>query len=399
MLEKERNALKINDISHNEISIHLEEVINSKPFVRSETNRKLLTYLVESTLANKEVKEFTIASEVFNQTADSLQNSKVRVYIHNLRKKLEEYYNEEGKNCSIKLDIPKGCYCVQFLRSKKERRINFSLLQSLFIALLIGVIVFLLLKHQRCDAYKASKHPFWSNIADNGKKTIVVAGDYFFYKDTVSPSLNIRNPKINNKAQLKALGCDNLTDAGNVTYMPRDAFFCMPNLIPILHEAAVDYQLILSSEFEWRYFRDDNMIYIGSYKNLYSLSVLFKRLGLSFDRFEDELIYNNGTNEYKYKIRFSDSNTIDPVVVFKIPGPSGNTIHFFASNHDIGCISSVQELTRTAQLKQLYNSLNTDDDYFVAIYTAQGLARTDISLKLNKIHIFDDNELIQLWKK
>ena len=92
----------------------LEKVLHSRTLQNSENLKAFLRFVVEKTLADEHVqlKEYTIATEVFGRRSDydPRIDSVVRVQAGRLRTKLQEYYNAEGKNDQIIIDLPKGHY-------------------------------------------------------------------------------------------------------------------------------------------------------------------------------------------------------------------------------------------------------------------------------------------------
>src|SRR5690606_3469460 len=81
---------------------------------RSRSYARLLEFLVECSLADRSPKEVEIAVEVFDRQADfdPAQDSIVRVYAHNLRRKLDRYYGAEGRGRPNRLDLARGEYRV-----------------------------------------------------------------------------------------------------------------------------------------------------------------------------------------------------------------------------------------------------------------------------------------------
>src|SRR6185312_4624864 len=79
---------------------------------------KLLRYLGEQTLDHpgNSVKEYQIATEVFGRPAnfDPHIDSTVRVQAGRLRLKLAEYYNSEGTEDQVVVELPKGSYALSF---------------------------------------------------------------------------------------------------------------------------------------------------------------------------------------------------------------------------------------------------------------------------------------------
>ncbi len=102
----------------------LEKVLHSRTLQNSENLKAFLRFVVEKTLADEDVqlKEYTIATEVFGRRSDydPRIDSVVRVQAGRLRTKLQEYYNAEGKNDEIVIDLPKGHYHPVFSCSHVE---------------------------------------------------------------------------------------------------------------------------------------------------------------------------------------------------------------------------------------------------------------------------------------
>src|SRR6204780_921878 len=73
--------------------------------------RRMVDYLAEKSLAGQSPKEIAIAMDVFgkNSDFDVSQDALVRVYIHNLRKALEDFYASSDQS-GTKLHIPRGEY-------------------------------------------------------------------------------------------------------------------------------------------------------------------------------------------------------------------------------------------------------------------------------------------------
>ena len=82
---------------------------------------KLLKFLAERALEGKsaEINEYTIATEVFDRsktTFDGSTDSIVRVETFRLRKKLKEFYENEGKDHALVISLPVRSYVPEFSR-------------------------------------------------------------------------------------------------------------------------------------------------------------------------------------------------------------------------------------------------------------------------------------------
>src|ERR1700678_3718546 len=98
----------------------LHTVLASPHFSNSKRYPALLKYIVENTLAGKSdlLKERTLGVEVFDRAAtyDTNADTVVRYTAGEVRKRLQLFYHEEGRNSSIRISLPAGSYVPVFLR-------------------------------------------------------------------------------------------------------------------------------------------------------------------------------------------------------------------------------------------------------------------------------------------
>ncbi|MGR5176676.1 transmembrane adenylate cyclase [Vibrio parahaemolyticus] len=96
----------------------LNRILSSKAFDQSPKMKELLSFVVEQTLKGNgdRLKQFTIATEVFDRDADFDHQADpiVRIQAGRVRRTLETYYLTEGVNDPIVLSIPKGRYSPLF---------------------------------------------------------------------------------------------------------------------------------------------------------------------------------------------------------------------------------------------------------------------------------------------
>lgn len=95
----------------------LGEVLQSSPFRSSRQCQKLLTYVVEHTLAGEVdlLRERVIGTEVFGRTPDYEPSNDpvVRVRAAEVRKRLAQFY-QNGAGTQVRIDIPPGSYRAVF---------------------------------------------------------------------------------------------------------------------------------------------------------------------------------------------------------------------------------------------------------------------------------------------
>ena len=114
------NSQQISNIGSDDVHNELSKVLSSKTFADSPRLQEFIHYVVEETLAGRAggIKGVAIAREVFHRDdADDAQTSNiVRVEAGRLRRRLEDYYSQEGTEDQIRIKIPKGGYVPNFER-------------------------------------------------------------------------------------------------------------------------------------------------------------------------------------------------------------------------------------------------------------------------------------------
>jgi len=110
MLER----MPIADSEHQAARRELDRVLASPGFARNERMARFLRFVVERYLEgrNDEIKESVLAIEVFGRRPDHdpQQDSIVRTEASRLRTRLSEYYQGEGKDDPVVIELPKGGY-------------------------------------------------------------------------------------------------------------------------------------------------------------------------------------------------------------------------------------------------------------------------------------------------
>jgi hypothetical protein len=103
----------------------VQRIVASPPFQKSTRLRELLEYLTERTIHGHahELTEHHIGNALFHKPSsyDTLEDSSVRVHVRQLRLKLHEYYDEEGRTEPLVLSIPKGSYSPVFKTTPKPQ--------------------------------------------------------------------------------------------------------------------------------------------------------------------------------------------------------------------------------------------------------------------------------------
>lgn len=196
----------------------LSRVLASPIFAKSERLSALLSFVCEMTLQGreKELNEQRIGQAIFGRSRDydSSIDGIVRTQASRLRSRLELYFNGEGANEPVRIVVPRGNYVPRFepasardatvavtpeapssvprldqVEAAKKRSEHSKaplrwfagpFLPWLLVCLLSIGCVLLAARHQtettRNQSHPA-KHPLWSQIFANDKRTLVVPAD------------------------------------------------------------------------------------------------------------------------------------------------------------------------------------------------------------------------------
>lgn len=118
------------DIAPDDVRQSLETLLSSKHFVNAHKKKKFLRLICDFYLEGRaqELNEHILGYDVFGR--DSSYNPSddpiVRVFAHEIRKKLEAYYANEGAHDPIRLEIPAGSYQPVFTRQSPEPAVELA---------------------------------------------------------------------------------------------------------------------------------------------------------------------------------------------------------------------------------------------------------------------------------
>src|SRR5882724_4995379 len=102
----------------------LERILKNAPLVTSPSLSRFLRYIVEETLAGRSgnIREYTLGVHVFDRGEDfnPRLDPIVRVQARNLRARVAKYYEGQGGDDPIYIELPKGTYVPIFHKRGEE---------------------------------------------------------------------------------------------------------------------------------------------------------------------------------------------------------------------------------------------------------------------------------------
>ncbi|WP_158965740.1 hypothetical protein [Paraglaciecola sp. L3A3] len=329
----------------------LQNIKHSNVLGRSSNLSKLLEYLVEKEIQRIEQqpalihppKEIEIAINVFKKNVDfnSTENASVRVHISRLRKKLEEYYLDEGANEDLRISIPVGEYRLAFiqnntinkvdnnikinLRHEKTLRLKPILWRQKFIlsiciiSLVIHVLIFTFFNKNTLNTNNINSHTIWSDFQSPQYKNIIVLG---------APMSSIEGSNIEGDFK----GSTNLSSLHNES-VSKSLVLAFKNLLSISDNFRYT-QVILSSALTAYEIKHANIIYIGHFENMGVLQNYFKSSAYQYNSVLKQLEHKSTGQIYLSPENDMTNQYTDYGLFAKVDGPRNNKIYIMSGFTD-----------------------------------------------------------------
>ena len=390
--------------SKSHIDIYLKKIIESHVFSKSPVNRELLKYLVQSSFKGEKPKEFQIAADVFGKKYNPEKEVNVRVYVHNLRKKLKEYYEQEGQDDDLIFELPKGQYTIDFkhlpIKAMKKNVNRFTPVLFLFsVLILAGVLLF----HVFFPS-KPMKIEFWKPFFSTDFTTRIVLGDHYFYRGTVPSGQfgSMRDSRINSDAEF-----DNFVkqhpelidqvEKNDITYVNNQAPMGLFNILQLVGGKHQNIEMDFSSRVKLEDFRDENLIFIGSFKTLQDLKKTVEKLGLIYNIEESVLNYQVADSTFAFNNRATSYLSYEYATVSYFELPGGRCVLFFLCDRDIGNMALTKYFTDETKMKAFETKIQIlDSKNFKAVFEVKGENRTDFDIHLIRLDALPAN-VSEIW--
>jgi hypothetical protein len=389
----------------------LSRLENSEEFYNSKKYLDLLKYLIEKTEKGISPKEKDIATEALEKgdDFDPIIDTSVRVYIYRLRKKLQDYYKNEGYLDNYQISIPKGEYYIEFSKHKNKtdhnhkRQINLPFIAVTIISLLsLSALIYLwhdYLSFQESLKIIDKQNDIWAPFVDSQHSTLLVLGDHFFYasreNNDYSTDKHIRSHKINNMDDFNEF-LARKQNTSNIKYFKDDEYFldpyCVQTLIylnPIFYGVRKNFEIKMASRVKWEDFRNYNIIFVGSFKTLGIFNTFLNNLHIKHELFplpNKIIIADSLSNSMEI---FNTSISKEPPMfhreysmIAKIPGPNNNVILVLCGFNYIGVENALKTITIPERLKKCEANLKKEfgniPSFFEIVYQVEGFPKNSM---------------------
>ncbi len=291
----------------------IERVAASRYISKSARLRDLLVYLCDRVLDDSvaEIHEQEVGHKVFGRPAnyDTGGDNIVRVHASTLRKRLEQYFADEGAQEPLILEIPKGNYAPVFRRRElpppalaappeiaASRPRDWRLPALALVAALFALSTGLLLRERRTPPEQGpAVRAFWSEVFQRGQTTDVVLDDAGFglYQELTGRSMALSEyfdrsylrtvpagaaaAKIDEETA-NSLVLRRQSSYGNVNFLWKLFQFSGPESRQVT--------LVFARDYAFRGLKSDNVILLGNPRSNPWIEPFLPRLGVrwNFDK-------------------------------------------------------------------------------------------------------------------
>lgn len=401
------------------LKTEVERVLAAGALGRSGTYIRLLNYLADATEEGRTLKEVDLATDVLGRAdLDSVSGSTARVYVHNLRQKLEAFYQADEAGSGPMLVIPKGNYQLALedrpSGSDEDFHARFRAhLRKLVPGVAAGVLLVAALSFLAgywlapaagtstgatagsASAAAFASSPAWSAILDDMIPVTIVVGDYFVFLETEDDGQPgnrlIREFSINSaedfrrwqEAHPEAMG--KYVDI-HLSYLPTGTAAALNSVLSVLRPTERTITVVPQSQFGAEEMRETHVIYVGYLSGMGHLGqfpFLVSRLSIG-DNY-DELVDTESGVRYESSagpVTEADVSYQDFGYVVTFPGPAGNQFLYVTGMRDEGLMQMASILGNAQSVQRLGTGFDSEGEpAFEALYQVSGFERTYVAAK------------------
>ena len=393
---------------------HAERIKASGVLGRSPLMQKLFDFLLECSAAGKAPKEIEVAVDAFGKGAefDVSQDAMVRVYIHKLRRKLEEFYAGPGAAEVVRLTIPKAEYrfavevvdvppavVAELLATApppaaRRKWVVPVLIASAVLNLVVLAVVLLRPSASTDELREVRQNAVWSPLLNDDRPIFVVVGDYYIFGETddsmevkrLVREFDINSPQdLENHMKTNPELADRYMDM-ELAYLPTASAYALRDVMPVLAPANKRVRIVTMSQLNPAVIKSSDIVYVGYLSGLGMLSdYVFASSRLSVGDSFDEIVDRTTKRRYISQeagasIR-GERKFHDYGYFATFAGPSGNHIVVIAGTRDVAAMHMAETVTTPRALQTLSASAGKAPG-FEALYEVYGMDKLNLDGKL-----------------
>jgi hypothetical protein len=395
-----------------ELTHHAEQFRASGLLGKPGTLSRLFDFLLARSLEGGAPKETEIALQVFGKSPgfDVSQDAVVRVYVHKLRRRLEEFNARTPGSAQI--IIPKGEYRLLLQRPSAEpavaapaaapaaapvltRRANWVAIGiATCCALVVGALLGagIAASGAQWDMRSVRQSAVWAPVLEDDLPITIVVGDYYVLGEANPQSGHIerlvREFFINSHQDFRdhvELNPQLMQRYRNLdlTYLPAASAFALQDVVPVL-STAKPVRVVLMSQLDANALKNSHIVYIGYVSGLGMLGDrVFAASRVTPGATYDELVDTQTDRTYLSTAMGATAGGEfrDYGYFSTFAGPSGNRIVVIAGTRDIGVMQVAQSLSQRAEIRDLCQRAGTAAA-FESLVEVSGVGKTGLHSQL-----------------
>jgi hypothetical protein len=360
--------------------------------------RDLFDFLAQRGPEGEPATQADIAEMVFGQMQAEADDATARVYVHRLRKRLDQFY-ADGEEAGARLVIPAGAYALRFERGDATvavlppgRRARHWFVP--LAALLVLAAAFVAGREFGGGTGEPEVNAIWRPFVESDRPIMVVVGDYYIFGeiDPAHPEQGrlIRDFEINSPTDLaraqeaQPARYGSSEDMG-LNYLPVSSANALRALAPVFAQARKPVSVIAASQLSSDAFRTHNVIYVGLFSGMGLLqNVNFADSHYAIGETFDELVDMESGRRYTSGEALSLATAHyyqDYGYVARFRQPGGALVAVLAGERDTG-LRGVAPLAVASKLPDRLAALAGDGKAFEAVYQITGQQGADLGEKL-----------------
>jgi hypothetical protein len=368
------------------------------------TLSRLFDFLLARSLEGGAPKETEIALQVFGKSPgfDVSQDAVVRVYVHKLRRRLEEFNRRSPGGA--KIVIPKGEYRLLLERPAVEpvaapaaaaappspsRRASWL---GIGIATCCALVVGALLGagfsmgSAQWDMREVRHSAVWAPLLEDDLPITIVIGDYYLLGEANPQTGHIdrlvreffinSHEDFRDHAELNPQLMQRYRNL-DLTYLPAASAFALQDIVPVLGTAK-PVHVVLMSQLDANALKNSHVVYIGYISGLGMLGDrVFAASRVSPGGSYDELIDTKTDHTYLSTAMgaASGGEFRDYGYFSTFAGPNGNRVVVIAGTRDIGVMQMAQSVSLRPAVDELCRSAGTAPA-FESLVEISGMGQT-----------------------
>jgi len=410
---------------------HAERIRASGVLGRSDLIRRLFDYLVACASEGRVPKEIEVAIDGFGRAVDFdvSQDAMVRVYVHKLRRKLEDYYARPEAAAGGVLRIPRGEYRlvldaatvpapldevvaapVAVPEPVRAPRTTVRERALMVAAAALAVLCITLLvdrwrePHTDPATQALRSNALWAPLLADELPIQIVLGDYYIFgerDDGRRVSRLVRDFDINSRADLQQR---QKTDPSlvqryedlNLGYLPTSSAQALRSVLPILTGAGKAVTISLASELSPSAFKTSHVVYIGYLSGLGMLQdVVFAGSRFQIGGSYDELIDTESGTPYVSEAGEPMPDTEryrDYAYLSTFGGPDGNQHLILAGTRDTAVMQTAEIAASVRRCEELL-ARAANHKAFEALYEVYGVSGTNLEARLVLARALDEHAI------